>query len=152
MCSKGTRNSSQPQVLTCCFLKAVLQTNGRLHIVLRENAKISELFHEKKQRLSACWPSSLKGHHTGRWHAGQKWNKIADLVLEKQQQQKYLHGLKKERKSLGRQTIEPRCYYFLVLFTLRLCLLVSSTYILQKQMKGKERGRDRETSVGSYCV
>lgn len=128
------------------------QTNGRLHIVLRDNAKISEMFHEKKQKLSACRPSSLKGHRTGGWQAGQKWNKIANLVLEKLQQQKHLHGLKKESKSLGWQTVEPRCYHFLVLFTLRLCPLVSSTYVLQKQMRGKERERNRETSVGSYCV
>lgn len=45
--------------------------------------------------------------------------------------------------------VEPHRSRFLVLFTPCLSLLVSSTYVLQRQIKGIAGERYRETSVGS---
>lgn len=106
----------------------------------------------KKQKLSACRHGALKDYREDErqdkngiklpccWWCLRNNNKKISMVLKERINQ---HDGK---------MAEPHCSHFLVLFTLRLSLLVSSTYVLQRQMKGREGERDRETSVGSYCV
>lgn len=87
----------QPQVFTC-FLKAVFQTNDRLHIVLRENAKISELFHERSLGFQHAHPDV--GSTISREVKRQHKNGIKLLlVLKKQKKRLWSHGLTKKNRT-----------------------------------------------------
>ena len=105
----------------------------------------------KEEELPACRPRPLKGHHKA---GGQKLYKIAVSVgaSETRAKKKNAMVLKRRVNLYDGKMVEPHCSHFLVLFFLRLSLRVSSTYILQRRMKGREGRRYRETSVGSYCV
>lgn len=158
--SRATSNSSQLQVFTCCFLKTVFQTNAhaplfsRLHIVLCKNAKISALFRERSRSFQHANPDLWGAIAREDDRQDENWIKLpyCCLCLRKNNNKKISMVLKRRRNQQYGKMAEPHGFHFLVLFTLRLSLLVSSTYVLQRQMKGREGERDRETSVGSYCV
>lgn len=50
MCSRTSLYTPPPEGLACCFLKAVIQTNGGFYIVLRETPK-----HREKKHAATMW-------------------------------------------------------------------------------------------------
>lgn len=148
MRSRTSLRTSPPEGLACCFLKAVIQTNGgdfTLCYVRRRDTM------KRKQTRGA--------DAGGRVHA-QKWDEIAAAATLKtrrrwrwQQQQQHHRARKKEERAIRMAKDEPSCDHFLVLFS----LFLSSTYTLCSEWKeggGRERKKERdgETCVGSYCV